>query len=329
MSGEVPEAITATDPRRIVLEILAAAASAVLFFLAFLLIPIAGTIALPFAAVPTVRLAHRHGAGAATAASGVGAGLILGIATAIGSQGLSLAALAGAVTLLPALLASAVRRGVPHSRAFLALCVAGFLPIAGLAIADRWSGESAVEKEIAATFDQVIPNAVESSKRSTRDVEMVERVRRTFTAARDLARRFWPGLLGASWVLAAGVSFYAGARAARPAPSALAARFEDLRAPAPAAVLFVLTGGCTAMTRGLAREVAGSLLLPLTALFFLVGLSIICHFARKWFRVKILRIGLYALLVYFFPMNLGVALLGLFDWYADFRRRGEGATQQP
>ncbi|MBC8646391.1 MAG: hypothetical protein H7X85_04465 [Thermoanaerobaculia bacterium] len=83
------------------------------------------------------------------------------------------------------------------------------------------------------------------------------------------------------------------------------------------------------MTRGLAREVAGSLLLPLTALFFLVGLSIICHFARKWFRVKILRIGLYALLVYFFPMNLGVALLGLFDWYADFRRRGEGAIQQP
>jgi hypothetical protein len=27
--------------------------------------------------------------------------------------------------------------------------------------------------------------------------------------------------------------------------------------------------------------------------------------------------------VAYFPMNLGVALLGLFDWYANFRRRGE------
>jgi hypothetical protein len=316
------------DRGRITFEILAAAAAAVVFFLAFLLVPVAGTLALPFAAVPIVRLAHRHGAAAAIAASGVGAGVILGIAIAIGSQGVSLAALAGAVTLFPALFAAAVRRGVPHSRAFLALCVAGFLPIAGLAVADRWSGESAVEKEIAATFDQVIAAAVESSKRSTRDLEMIERVRRTFTAARDIATRFWPGLLGATWVLAAGVAFYSGARTARPAPSAAAARFEDLRAPAPAAVLFVLAGGCAALTRGAAREVAGSLLLPLGALFFLVGLSIICHFARKWFRVKILRICLYVLLVYFFPMNLGVALLGLFDWYADFRRRGEGATER-
>ncbi|MFN2385421.1 MAG: DUF2232 domain-containing protein [Thermoanaerobaculia bacterium] len=327
MSGEIPGAGSSADRRRITFEILAAAAAAVLFFLAFLLIPVAGTLALPFAAVPAVRLAHRHGAAAAIAASGVGAGLILGIATAIGSQGPSLAALAGSVTLLPALLASAVRRGVTHSRAFLVLCVAGFLPIAGLAVADRWSGESAVAKEISATFDQVIPAAVESSKRSTRDAEMVERVRRTFTAARDIARRFWPGLLGASWVLAAGVAFYAGARAARPAPSAAAARFEDLRAPAPAAALFVVTGGCAALTRGVARDVAGSLLIPLTALFFLVGLSIICHFARRWFRARVLRICLYVLLVYFFPMNLGVALLGLFDWYADFRRRGEGAAK--
>jgi hypothetical protein len=26
----------------------------------------------------------------------------------------------------------------------------------------------------------------------------------------------------------------------------------------------------------------------------------------------------------YFPINVAVALMGLFDWYVDFRRRGEG-----
>ena len=71
-------------------------------------------------------------------------------------------------------------------------------------------------------------------------------------------------------------------------------------------------------------EIAGNALIPLAALYFLAGLSIICHFARKWFRAKILRVGLYGLALYF-PINIGVGLLGLFDWYVDFRHRGEKA----
>jgi hypothetical protein len=60
-------------------------------------------------------------------------------------------------------------------------------------------------------------------------------------------------------------------------------------------------------------------------LFFVVGLSIICHFARKWFPVGFLRIGLYVLAAYF--LNVIVALLGLFDWFVDFRRRGGGGQK--
>ena len=59
----------------------------------------------------------------------------------------------------------------------------------------------------------------------------------------------------------------------------------------------------------------------------MAGLSIICHFSRRWFRVRILRVGLYTLASYF-PINVGVALLGLFDWYVDFRRRGEGVARE-
>jgi Predicted membrane protein (DUF2232) len=318
---------TIPDRRGLAMEIAAASAISVLFFLAVLLVPVVGMLSLPLAAIPAVRLGHRYGASVAGVSCVAAAGVNFGIGAALGVSAASAAALVAGVTFLPALFAAVVRRGVPHSRAFAGLCLAGLLPVAGLALAETWGGEGAVAEEIG-TFDQMIPSAMESSRRSLRDPIELERVRRTLLAARDFARRFWPGLIGASWVLGAAVSFYGGSRAARPSPSAEASRYETLRAPAPAAVLFVLAGAGAALLAGSGRSVAGNVLLPLAALFFVTGLSIICHFARKWFRVRILRIGLYALFVYVFPMNLGVALLGLFDWYADFRRRGEGATEK-
>ena len=116
-------------------------------------------------------------------------------------------------------------------------------------------------------------------------------------------------------------------RPSRPAPSAEVTRFERLSVPAPVVALFVAAGAGLALAPHPAREVAGNLFLPLASLYFVTGLSIICHFARKWFRGKVLRIGLYALAVYF-PVSIGVGLLGLFDWYVNFRRRGEGVIEK-
>ncbi len=101
-------------------------------------------------------------------------------------------------------------------------------------------------------------------------------------------------------------------------------RFEALSLPAFLAPVFVAAGAVSALARDTARQVAGDVLIPLAALYFVAGLSIICHFARRWFKTRILRVGLYTLVIYF-PMSVGVALLGLFDWYVGFRRRGEKA----
>ena len=93
------------------------------------------------------------------------------------------------------------------------------------------------------------------------------------------------------------------------------------------APLFVAAGAASVFLPAAARPAAGSVLLPLFALYFVAGLSIICHFARRWFRFWLLRVGVYTLVAYF-PMNVGVALLGLFDWYVDFRRRRLGAMEK-
>jgi hypothetical protein len=305
-------------------EIVSAGFVTALLFAAFLVFPIVGALALPFLAVPAVRLAHRRGGGAGVSAALLSASLLLGLGFATGGAGAALggALFAAVVTGLPPLFVAGVRRGFDPSRAYLALCVAGVALITvGLALRPTAGGRP-MKDEVAAAFDEMAPSAVQSYTKSGMDPEAVAKLKATLAASRDFASRFWIGLVGATWVLASAIGFYTGARLARPAPSAEAVRFEALAMPPAVVALFVAAGAGAVLAPAQVREAAGNALLPLAALYFLAGLSIICHFARKWFRARILRVGLYGLALYF-PINVGVGLLGLFDWYGDFRHRGE------
>jgi Predicted membrane protein (DUF2232) len=305
-------------------EIVAAGFITTLLFAAFLAFPIIGALALPFLPVPAVRLAHRRGGGAGVAAALLSASLLLGLGFATGGAGAAVggALFAAVVTGLPPLFAAGARRGADPSRAYLALCAAGFALITGGLALRPAAGGTSMRQEVAAAFDEMAPAAIQSYTRGGMDADAVARLKATLTASRDFASRFWIGLVGVTWVVASAIGFYAGARFARPAPSAEAVRFEALSMPPAVVVLFVAAGAGTVLAPVPVREIAGNALIPLSALYFLAGLSIICHFARKWFRAKILRVGLYGLALYF-PINVGVGLLGLFDWYGDFRHRGE------
>jgi len=330
MSSDSVERPAGPPDRGAHLETLFAALSSALLFALFLLLPLAGSAALAFSGVPLVRLTHRRGLVPGVAASAVAAGILAGLGWTTG--GAAAAAAAGVLALLsmglPVLFAGAVRMGRSPSSAFLLLCAAGFLLLGAALLLRDASGAPSVAREIGAAFDGIAPSAPASPGKPGVDPETAARVAATFSRFKQLAQTYWVGLVGASWVLAAALAFYAGARAARPAPSAEITRFEALRVPAPVVALFAASGAAFALLRGPSRIWAGDLLLPLSALYFLAGLSIICHFARRWFRAQILRAGLYALVVYF-PLNVAVGLLGLFDWYADFRRRGEKAWKQP
>jgi len=311
------------------LEIVLAAVLSALFFALFLVLPIVGAIGLPLAAIPAVRLAHRRGAGAALLASALAGALLTGVGLAAqGASSWPRAAMASGVTALPALFASLAGRTGRPSGAFLGLCATGFALVLSVSLGGAALSGRPVGEEIAREFDRMAPAAIESYSRSGMDRDTMGQVRATLAAAREFSRNYWAGLLGLLWVFSSAISFYAGARSARPVPSADAARFEAFKAPAAVAPLFVAAGAGAVLLAPPAKLAAGSVLLPLFALYFVAGLSIICHFARKWFRVRILRVGLYTLVVAYFPINAGVALLGLFDWYVDFRRRGAGAIEK-
>jgi hypothetical protein len=307
-------------------EIGMAALVAAVLFLAFLVIPVIGPIAVPFAPVPAVRTAHRRGMAAGLLVAG-GAALLLFVAT-VASAGAARAGSGAVVVLvsiaLPAAAAAWTRRGGRPSIAYITLAATGFVLVSAALLLRSAATGHTPGREIAAAFDEMGPAAV---NRAQLDAETAARMRATLAAARDFARTFWLGLAGACWVIASAIGFYTGARLARPEESAEAARFEALRVPTLTVALFAAAGALSALAASPWRERAGNVLIPLVALYFVLGLSIICHFARKWFRVRLLRIGLYALVVYF-PINVVVVLLGLFDWYADFRRRGEGALEK-
>ncbi len=310
-------------------EIPLAAWFPVLVLAAFLLVPVLGVFiglfGWPFAPVPLVRLAHRRGAGAVAGAVALCAAVlaVLFVPAEGWSAGIAVGLVGAMLVGLPALFAARARRDEDPSRAFLGLCAAGLVLFNGLLLAlPLLLGGPPVGVSLKAVLDAHIPAALESYRRANMDAVTLEQMRATLVQAGDLTVRYWPGLLGVYWVLASSVAYYAGAWAARPALSAENVRFERLQVPAGAAGLFVATGAGFALLQGTARSIAGDVLLALAALYFVAGLSIICHFARRWFRARILRLGLYVLVAYF-PMSLGVALVGLFDWYVHFRQRGE------
>jgi hypothetical protein len=325
----VPEAQATSPPALGRFEIPLAALGAAAAFSALFVVPVIGALGLPIAAVPLVRLAHRRGLLTGLLGCALASAVILGLGWATGGlgSGLAMALLAAGVTLLPTATVGFLRASVDASRCYLGLCLAGCAFLAASYAASAGAPGPSIASEVAAAFDSLIPAAVESYSRQGADAEAVARMRLTLESGRDFARTYLWGIFGALWVLGSAVAFYGGAAAARPVATAEAARFEALQVPAQAVALFVASGAASGLLSGPGKRIAGNLLLPLAALFFAAGLSIICHFLRRWLRTRILRAGLYALAAYF-PINVGVALLGLFDWYVDFRRRGGEGTER-
>jgi len=310
-------------------ELPLAGLSAAAAFSALFLVPFFGVVGVPLAAVPAVRMAHRRGLAAGFAVCGLAGAIIFGLGWAADGLGAGLALAFGAigVTALPAASVGFLRVGAEPSRCYAGLCVAGCALLAAGYVASLGGAGASLSGEVSATFERLIPAAVESYKHSGADADSVARLQQAFEQARQFATACLFGMLAALWVLGGAVAFYLGAALARPGATADAARFEALRVPAAGAGLFVAAGAAFGLLGGEGRRAAANVLLPLLALYFVGGLSIICHFFRRWFRVRLLRVGMYVLVSYF-PLNLGVALLGLFDWYVDFRRRGEGVREK-
>src|SRR5262249_30811481 len=159
---------------------------------------------------------------------------------------------------LPAFFAGSVRRGVNPSLGYLGLCAAGFLLASGFLLGNPAETDRSMQREIDHAFDQWQRISAGPGRAPT-DIETAARLQTTLDAARVFTKRFWIGLIGVSWFFAAAISYYVGAWSARPASSAEATRFEQLRVPAPVVALFVAAGAGWALLTDPASRIAGNL----------------------------------------------------------------------
>ncbi len=298
-------------------EGLAAAGLSAFFFWGLRFFPLIGIAFIPAAALPLVRLGTRLGGRAALVAAAMAAVLSAAIGFSItrspgdaAGQAIALLATAGACGVAGGL--ARVRR---PSAVFLGLCVYG--AVAGALVWSIGAGQNGL---IERDFDKMTAQGVASMRQSGADAQMVARAQATIDLARKIISNGAPGLIAALWVLLAAIAFFLGRRLGRgPAEEGDFSRF---RLPPACAALFVVSGAAAALFRGPARWAAADVLAPILALYFLAGLSIIAYFARRWFRTGVLRAAVYVMASWF-PISAGTAVLGLFDWYFDFRKKAE------
>jgi len=307
------------DRDSVLAEGLAAAGLSAFFFWGLRFLPLVGIVFIPGAALPLVRFGARRGARAAMTASAGAAALsaVFGLAITrsfvdAAGQGAALLATAGVCGVAGGL----ARRRAP-SAVFLGLAIWGSAA-AGL----LWALSPGADREIETRFDAMTATSLASLRQSGTDAESVKTWEASAAIVRRLIVRFAPGLLASLWVGIAAVAFYLGRRFALPGPEG--GGFPRLRLPPGLAAVFVLAGAAAALFRGVGRNLAADVLAPVLVLYFLGGLSIIAYFARRWFRTGVLRVAIYGMASWF-PFSAGTAVLGLFDWYFDFRKRADRA----
>ena len=305
------------DRRSGLAEGLAAAGLSAFFFWGLRFFPLIGIAFVPAAALPLVRLGTRLGPRVATLSAVCAAAFSAAIGFALtrslpdaGGQAIAFLATAGACGI-----AGGLARSRRASAVFLGLCVYG--AAAGAAV---WSFGPGATPAIERDFDRMAAQGIASVRQSGADAAMLARTQATIDLTRRIIVNGAPGLIAALWVLLAAVAFFLGRRLAPDRGDR--SDFSRFHLPPACAAIFVLSGAAVAVLRGPARWAAADVLAPLLVLYFLVGLSIITYFARRWLRTGVLRAAVYVTASWF-PFPAGTAALGLFDWYFDFRKKAE------
>lgn len=263
-------------------------------------------------------------------------GMRLGPAWGVAAVGLTAVAIlatsgGGAVLLfalqfgLPAaLLPWLLTREVPWDRAVVTTLglMLGFGLIALLAFA-AGSGQSAfalvdalVDKEIS----QAVTLMEEFSSGSEQSPAEAEALRQAVAGMGEMMRRVYPGMLiaaGGALQLAT-VGLLAVLLRTRSLPGPVFARW---RAPELLIWALIAAGFAAALSTGAVQTVAFNLLVVLLPVYFLQGLAVVEYFFSRR-GLSLLWRGLsYLLLVVVNPLPLIVTGVGIFDLWADFRKK--------
>lgn len=272
-----------------------------------------------FTPLPAAMLGMRLGPGWGAAAVGLTAAGVLATADT-GSMLLFLLQFGVPATLIPWLLT----RETPWDRTILiTLGLMLGLGVVALVVFAADSGQpvftlidSVVDKEIR----QAVKMMEEFSAGSGQSPAETASFREAVVGMGELMRRIYPGMLvamgGALQLATVGLLALLLRPRALPGPA-----FARWRAPELLVWALIAAGFAAAFSGGTLQNVALNLLVILLPIYFLQGLAVIEHFLVGRGVAPLWRGGGYLLLLVINPLPMIVTGVGIFDLWADFRKK--------
>lgn len=278
-------------------------------FLSGLFVPVGGIVLMLFTPQPGLRLERRSGMVpllALVPLVAVTAGVVAGpLAGAFYLAGFAL---------LTVLLPLAVRRdwsleaSVVVGTSALAVAVAG----AAVSLVDS-------PAELVAGFENLLEQGRDMllASYADADADRIEQIRHSA----DSLIRFFVGIAPALLVMGIGATVLLNLLVVRwRQPSGEVTDLATWSAPEPLVWVLIGTGYLSFVPAGMFQDFAWNVFMVVLSVYFLHGLAIVAFLFRRWQTPAWLRVLVYAMLFFEWVFAAGVAVLGVFDLWADFRR---------
>lgn len=159
--------------------------------------------------------------------------------------------------------------------------------------------------------------------------EALETMKEALHDIKSLAARFWPGFAAASLLVLVSINVWLGNRILH-RYGIPGFQFGDLSRwslPETVVWLLILAGGLVVWPYSGPRTVGINLLIFLTPAYFFQGLAIVSFYIKKYGLSRFMRLLLYSLICIQTYIIIMVAVVGLFDIWADFRRLKKAANE--
>lgn len=305
-----------TEARGTLLDIAKGGAATAALFAAYLNIPLVGTIAGVFVPFPALYYDLKRGRGAGVALVALSAIL----ATLMGGPSAAVFYLlqAGSLSIsLPFFLA----RGQSTGRAIASAVLVAGMVIAVAVLGYGIARDVDIHSQVGAAIKSSIAQSITFYEKSGIKGEELQLVKEGMVRGGEMLAQLYPALLILGETLVAGLNLLLLRRlSARLALNLPEAHFNRFRNPDYLVWGLIAAGFALLVENGVVTVVALNVLIIAGFLYFMQGMAIVSHFFKAYAVPSLLRYLFYILLVVQAYLAIAVALLGLFDLWADFRR---------
>ncbi|WP_298267686.1 YybS family protein [Geobacter sp.] len=305
-----------SDTKGALLDVVKGGVVSVTLFAAFLNLPVIGLPAAALTPFPALYFGLKRGNRA-----GIGLVLLAAVLVALAGGPEASVLYLGQSALLALALGWGVARGYSASRSIAtAVLVTLGLAAAAAAVYSVASGVDLHERVVAGIRESISQALSLYEKRGIKGDEL-KPFRDALEQGGEVLSRLYPALLLIGQSIVAGINVMLLRRFANrlPAPIRIAP-FNSFRNPDYLVWVAIAVGFSLLIDNNVVNAAALNVATVAGFLYFLQGLAIVRHYFETYSVPALLRYLFYAMLVMQAYLAIAVALLGLFDLWADFRR---------